>query len=160
MPEKEKKKVILDSGAVINDSFFSFQEGLLYLMPESVLSELKDTRSRLLADNAIKNSLLEIKSPSRESLAAAKKATKELNTELSGADTDVLALAIEFNRQKKKTTVLTDDYSLQNVLSYLGIGFTPVLHTGIKRHFTLRRKCANCGATIKGKECERCGHTA
>ena len=151
MADKKKKRIILDAGAVINDPLFSFSGAFEYMIPSSVFSELKDMRSRLTADNALKNRRLSIKDPSRESVEDAKQSAKKLNTELSNQDIDVLALAME-----TEAKVITDDYSLQNVLSSLKMPFEGVTRNGIKRHFVLKKKCPNCGAYLKKGSCRNC----
>lgn len=158
---ESKERVILDSGAVINDSSFNFLGGIFF-MPSSAFSELKDMRSRLLADNAVKNGFLFVQTPSIESVANARESAKKVGTKLSNQDLDVLALAIESLDGGKRGTavrVLTDDYSLQNVLSSLGIPFRPIIHGGIKKHFALKEKpCQNCGTKSGNSACERCGY--
>jgi len=152
----DKKTLVLDAGAVINDSSFSFSQKKNYLMPSSVFSELRDFRSKLLADNALKNSLLKIEDAPAVYLKKAKDSASRVNTILSKQDLDVLALAIFLKEHKKSFAVITDDYSLQNVLSYNKILFEISLHEGIKKHFVLKKKCSNCGSIIKKKYCEKC----
>ena len=151
MTNKKNKLIILDAGAIINDPLFSFSKEFDYILPSSVFSELKDLISRLMADNALKNKILSIKNPSQESVEKAKQCAKKLNTELSGQDMDVLALAIETNAK-----VITDDYSLQNVLSSLKIPFKGIMHKEIKKHFVLKKKCPDCGTYLKNGNCRNC----
>ena len=158
MPKAEKQIALLDAGAVLNNPDFSFSGGKKYLMPSSVFSELKDMRARLLADNALKNSVLSLKEPEEKSIKEAKESAKKLNTKLSKADFDVLALAIRMRENKEDFFVITDDYSLQNVLSSLKIKFEPAMHSGIKGHFVLKRKCRNCGKILEGTSCDFCGN--
>lgn len=169
---KEKQKQLLDAAAVLNNPDFSFSSEKKSIMPPSVFSELKDLRARLLADNALRNSLLILREPKKEFLAKAKESAKKLNTMLSKADFDVLSLAIELKEGKESFSVVTDDYSLQNVLSFLKIKFEPSLHKGINRHFVLKRKCRNCGKPLpksftkkafcgkipEGNSCDFCGN--
>jgi len=153
-----KIKLILDAAAVLNNQEFSFNSGKTFIMPPSVFSELKDMGARLLADNALKNSALSLEDPEEKFIKKAIESAKKLNTKLSKTDLDVLALAISYAEKQEKFRVITDDYSLQNVLSFLKIKFEPAMHKGIKGHFVLKRKCKNCGRALEGNLCDFCGN--
>ncbi|HEX69286.1 MAG TPA: hypothetical protein ENG10_03210, partial [Candidatus Bathyarchaeota archaeon] len=45
---------------------------------------------------------------------------------LSQADIEVLALALQLKNSGENPTVVTDDYSMQNVANKLGIEFSPL----------------------------------
>lgn len=91
-------------------------------------------------------------------------ATGDLSS-LSDADISVLALSCELKSEGKDVALLTDDYSVQNVASRLGIRFIPYLWKGIRRRYgwviycpscgrqypSLRRVCENCGSVLRRK---------
>ena len=56
-------------------------------------------------------------------------------------------------------TVLTDDYSIQNVASRLGIPYEVILERGIREVVRWRYRCTGCGKFFEKptKECPVCG---
>lgn len=73
---------------------------------------------------------------------------------LSDVDVSVIALAIDL-----EGTVMTDDFSIQNVCSIMGIGYRPVGTDGIKRIEKWNYRCNGCGKWYKKKmnDCPICG---
>ncbi len=73
---------------------------------------------------------------------------------LSKTDIDILALALEMDG-----TVLSDDYSVQNVATALGIKFNAGVEKGIKEVFTWRWRCRGCGKFYDEEmpDCPICG---
>ncbi|MEM0505803.1 MAG: nucleotide-binding protein, partial [Thermosphaera sp.] len=80
-------------------------------------------------------------------------------SKLSKTDVEIAALALEL-RNSSKTIVFTDDYSLQNLLLHLKIGFRPVKTRGITEERVYVEKCPVCGY-VPGepgeKTCPLCG---
>ena len=80
---------------------------------------------------------------------------------LSQADIEVLALALQLKAAHKKPTIVTDDYSIQNVASKLKIEFSPLATFGIKYRFKWILYCPACRkkypSDYKPKKCEICG---
>jgi UPF0271 protein len=66
----------------------------------------------------------------------------------------VLALALEL-----EAVVLTDDYSLQNLATYLGVPYRPVGLKGIKDLRRWRWRCLGCGKIFDKEmpDCPICG---
>ncbi len=100
--------------------------------------------------------LLTISEPTSESVRKVKEAASRTgdSTRLSPTDVEVLALALELNAQ-----VLSDDYSLQNVATYLGIPFKPIGLRGIKDLRKWLWRCTGCGRVFDKEmpECPVCG---
>ena len=73
---------------------------------------------------------------------------------LSPTDTEVMALALELEAE-----VLTDDYSVQNLATYLGIPFRPVGIKAIKEVRRWRWRCIGCGKVFDKEmpDCPICG---
>ena len=73
---------------------------------------------------------------------------------LSPVDLAVLALAVD-----TRGTILTDDYSIQNVSRIMGIPFRPVGTAGISKVEKWNYQCIGCGKWFKEKidECPICG---
>ncbi|MDY0293208.1 MAG: nucleic acid-binding protein [Candidatus Methanomethylophilaceae archaeon] len=73
---------------------------------------------------------------------------------LSPVDISVLALALDL-----EGTILTDDFSIQNVASIMGIGYRAVGTSGIKKVERWNYQCLGCGKWYKERlpECLICG---
>jgi UPF0271 protein len=76
---------------------------------------------------------------------------------LSDVDISVIALALDLGG-----TVLTDDYSIQNVSRILGVGYKPVGTPGIRKVEKWNYRCNGCGKWFKENvtECPVCGHSS
>jgi UPF0271 protein len=77
---------------------------------------------------------------------------------LSAADRSLLALALELGAE---ATLVTDDYTMLDVASRLGIRTQTVNQEGIRASLDFRPRCSGCGrwfeAPQKGDECPVCG---
>ena len=133
-------KFILDASALLNDENFSFEGKNPYFMTSRVLGELRDFRSKSLAENALKQGSLKILDPCENSMQITFDKCDESGTNLSDADASVVALAIEFRERKEKFVVITDDYSVQNILKKLKIDFRGIAQGEIKKHRVFKKK--------------------
>jgi UPF0271 protein len=142
--------LILDSSALFS------MEGLPdedFLCPPGVVKELEkydDKRLGLWGD------LLRISDCTKTSVEKVLRTAKISGDlgKLSRVDITVLALAVDTGG-----TILTDDYSIQNVSRIMGIPFRPVGKEGIKKVEKWNYKCLGCGKWFKEKtdECPICG---
>ena len=132
-------KYILDAAALLNNENFSFEEGNKYYTTSMVFDEWKDFRSKSLAQNAESQGLLVIMDPCTNSIQITYDKLAESNTEMSDADSSLIALAIEFRQRKNKFVVITDDYSIQNILKKLKINFQGVAQKEIKEHRVFKK---------------------
>ncbi len=121
--------------------------------PPGVVAELrryKDRRPELWGE------LLDVRECSEPSLAAVREAAARSGDSgrLSEVDLSVIALALDTGG-----TVLTDDYSIQNVARIMGIPFEPVGQKGITRTERWNYRCLGCGRWYKERsdECPVCG---
>ena len=73
---------------------------------------------------------------------------------LSPTDRELLALAWDI-----RGSLVTDDYSIQNVARLLGLAFEPILAPGIKETWTWTYRCTGCRRTWPEwhEECPTCG---
>ncbi len=103
-------------------------------------------------------SIVTVTDPSRKSLDFIKKAAQATGDDarLSPVDMGLLALAKDLG-----ATILTDDYSIQNLARYLKIEYSPVGIKGIKELIKWRYRCTGCGNIwdTNYRECPICGHT-
>ena len=124
-----------------------------YVCPTGVIRELEsfdDPRLALWGD------LLRTSDCSKESLAIVDEAARKTGDagRLSPMDRTVIALALDVDG-----TILSDDYSIQNVARVLGIEFRAVGTKGIKKVVKWNYQCIGCRKWYKEKseECPVCG---
>lgn len=80
---------------------------------------------------------------------------------LSETDKQVLALALEIKASGRDPQIITDDYSIQNVATKLGIEFASLATFGIRRLLEWMRYCPACHreypADYPSTQCTVCG---
>ena len=143
---------VLDTSAL-----FLLQEmpaGETYTSP-GVMRELEkhgDSRVPFLSE------LISILTPSKASLDAVEAAAMETGDDarLSPVDVEVLALAFEL-----EATLMSDDYSIQNLATHMGLTFVPAGKKGISERLRWRYKCRGCGRVWGDlhEHCPVCGAT-
>jgi UPF0271 protein len=136
-------KLVIDSTALIE--LPQLPEGELYAPPkifEEAISLGPQLRSRQI----------NLKHPSKESKMKVEEMQKRTGDDLSPADRDAIALALDLN-----ATLVSDDYGVQNVASFLGVRFLPLSKPGIRTRRIYKMKCENCGNWIKTQTCSICG---
>ncbi len=143
-------KWVLDTSALFH--LEEMPQGEVYTST-GVLRELEDqgdNRTGFLPE------IITVLNPTAESLGEVDRGAKETGDDarVSPVDREVLALAIDL-----KATLISDDYSLQNLASHLGVGFTPIGKKGITREIKWRYKCEGCGRVWSRyySECPVCG---
>lgn len=151
---------VLDSSGIIG-GFFS--KKIPNFTTSQVIMEVKDLKSQLFLQSAMDNGHITIKEPHPHDL----KEVEEIITQsgdllrLSDVDKQVLALALTLKSDKKLPTVVTDDYSIQNVLKIMGIPYRSVLTKGIKDVVGWIKFCKGCKKIYPSDysltDCEICG---
>lgn len=129
---------VLDTSALMSGRPFA---GELFTTDE-VLQELRKQRAitpQLETFLAVK---VRIVAPSVEALTAMKKRAEVTGDahRLSPTDLDILAAAAELGG-----TLVTDDYSIQNLAQEVGIPYESVLERGITTKVNWRYRCSGCG---------------
>jgi len=124
---------ILDAAALLNAENFYFDKKNNYFTTNLVFDEWKDFQNRAIAKNALSEGILSIKDPTEESIQKVIDFVVKSNTKLSHADISIVALSFEFKEQGESFVVITDDYSIQNLLKKLKITFQGVIHKEIKK---------------------------
>ncbi|MEM5805482.1 MAG: DNA-binding protein [Candidatus Aenigmatarchaeota archaeon] len=142
-------RVVLDASAIIylND-FSKFDE--IYTVPE-VIDEVKDRTSRL----KIATINLQVKEPNFNSIMDVTQMAKETGDleKLSSTDIKILALA-----KTTGSTIISDDYSLQNVAEKMRIPYLSLFNKKIQQLIIWKKICKSCGRKYyKGKVCKVCG---
>jgi len=156
----DKKARVLDSTAII----LGFTEPLSGRMITSrkVLEEAKYGEAEYRALASREGHMIEVMDPDRKYVEEVKKfAAKMGELELSEADLSILALALQLLKEKYEVSIITSDYSIQNLASLLGIEVEPILHRGINKTIIWVAYCSMCGWSgdkKPGEPCPVCGH--
>jgi UPF0271 protein len=128
-------------------------------------------REELIADSlplvrfsaAVESGKLKVKMPEESSVLKVKESSKTVGDMLylSEADLHVLALALELKDAGNLPSIVTDDYSIQNVAHQIGVDFTSLMTFGIRFRFYWILYCPACHrkypADYKLKKCKVCG---
>jgi UPF0271 protein len=155
--------VILDTSAFLA-GFDPFSAGQEQVTTPKVEEELKsNSMARMRFQTAIESGKVKIIAPTDEFFSQAKiSASKAGDVHvLSETDMQLLALALEYKSRGYLPKIVTDDYSIQNVATRMGIGFVALATFGIKRLLEWIRYCPACHkqypANSKFTECQVCG---
>jgi UPF0271 protein len=95
---------------------------------------------------AVENGKLKVKAPSEEFLSRVKASAITVGDSffLSETDVQILALALELKAAGYSPQIVTDDYSIQNVATQMGIEFASLATFGIRRLLEWVRYCPAC----------------
>jgi endoribonuclease Nob1 len=151
---------VLDASAIIGG--FSSKKSQNFITA-SVISEIKDFKSKLYLESAIGNGSIIIMEP--ESVDTKNVSNIIIKSgdvlRLSDVDKNLVALAFKLKRKHKNPLVVTDDYSMQNVLKIVGIPYRSVLTEGINEIYGWVKICKGCKKKYPPEyvfdECEICG---
>ena len=104
----------------------------------------------------LENIHLKVMAPRHEFLEKIRRAAEKTGdiARLSDTDMEVLALALELG-----ATIISDDYSIQNVAQSMKIEYRSGVEPGIKKIFNWTFRCTGCGRYFEKKydSCEICG---
>ncbi|UCG04460.1 MAG: NOB1 family endonuclease [Candidatus Heimdallarchaeota archaeon] len=154
----EPNTLVLDATAFIRLDFPQLQSltNVSFFTTHSVVSELKDSRSRMNLDILKYSDRLRTSSPQKKLIEELKKRIQTIDpqTTLSHVDIEVLALALQL-----EGALVSNDLNLQNAALYLNI---PIKVVSGKKITYLRKwqlKCKSCGKKIKDavEICPICG---
>lgn len=144
---------ILQSG--MHDECFTTEEILGEIAHIRVLHETISTR--------LGSGMLKVGSASSESTRRISEVVRKLGEgKLSKADLSILALTLDLKERGFKPTLISDDFSIQNLAKSFSLSYLSYTTKGIKKGITWVLYCPACGRTIdrlKSKECEICGST-
>lgn len=148
---KKSKIYILDTSAILSGKPINIIDAKLVTTP-MVASELKPGGRDYQNFLFMKEKGLEIHSPSKDSTEKILSVSKETGdfSRLSRTDAQIMALALDLIQDDKNdVTILTDDYSIQNVANELKIKFEPISQSGITKRFKWVYQCRGCGKKFK-----------
>jgi UPF0271 protein len=158
-----KRVVILDTSAFVAgvDSFSL--EDKQFTVPKVEEEIRRNSMVKMRLEIAIESGKLKVKTPTQESATKAEVYANKVGDsfKLSETDKQLLALALELKDTSYAPQIVTDDYSIQNVATQMGIEFLSLTTLGIKRLLEWVRYCPACykeyAADSKFKECLICG---
>jgi UPF0271 protein len=163
MMSKNRPVFVLDTSAIIYGFNPRLVEGVHYITPK-VEAELLGRRTKNITDLSVSSGCLKVRSPKeeyKEKVRGKATSTGDLSV-LSETDMEVVALALELKGEGQVPTVISDDYSLQNLCTNMEISFRPMMTKGITQEFWWFLYCPACGATyeksLKSNICQVCGH--
>jgi endoribonuclease Nob1 len=114
-------------------------------------------------NTAVESGKIQIKAPTEEYSNKVKASSSKMGDShlLSETDSQLLALALEYKEKGYLPKIVTDDYSIQNVATEMGIQFLALATFGIKRLLEWIRYCPAChkqySANSKCSACLICG---
>lgn len=127
-----------------------------------ITSEIKDIKASILFNSLLDDNQLIIQEPTSEAIKELEKTITKSGDDLrlSAPDMDITALAIDLNKNHK-TKLVTDDYSIQNVLKILEIPYQSIITKGIEQTYSWKKSCPSCGKQYSSdyqfEDCEVCG---
>ncbi|MCL5878000.1 MAG: hypothetical protein M1540_09340 [Candidatus Bathyarchaeota archaeon] len=161
--EQGRRVVVLDTSAFVAgyDAFSVNAEQVTVPKVEEEL--LRNSMVKLRFQTALESGKVKVRAPTKEHEQAAKASANKVGDahKLSETDMQLLSLALELKSQGCTPQIVTDDYSIQNVATQLGVEFVALATLGIKRLLEWIRYCPACHkqypADSKFKECQICG---
>ncbi len=142
---------VLDASALLTGRPFP---GDLATVPGVLREVRRDGMTPAL--EAFLETQVRILSPTREALRIVGDASETSGDShrLSPTDVELIALAMDL-----KASVVTDDYSIQNVARALGIPYETIMENGISDIWRWTYRCTGCGRTWPEwhEECPTCG---
>ena len=153
--------LVLDTSSFIQGINISDTETRLYTT-WLVRDEILENMALIRLDNWVQSGRITIKNPSKHILKHVLESSRKLGEHKALSDTDhsVIALALELSTDYD-TTVISDDYSVQNLSDYLGIKHRGLATKGIKKRFQWINYCPGCRKQFSEQQednvCSICG---
>ncbi len=158
-----RRIIVLDTSALLA-GFDPFSLGEEQVTVPQVREEVRANSMVLVRfKTAIESGKLKVKAPSEEFTNKVKESSSKVGDsfKLSETDTQLLALSLELKSEGYTPQIITDDYSIQNVATQMGIEFLALATFGIKRLLEWIRYCPACHReyppNCTSKECQICG---
>jgi len=151
---------VLDASAIIGGFISKKSENYV---TASVITEIKDLKSKITLERAIEDGSITIMEPDQIDIKSVSDVIKKSGDvlRLSSIDIKLVALGFKLKRESKNPLIVTDDYSMQNVLKIVGIPYRSVLTEGINEIYGWIKICKGCKKKYPPEyaddECEICG---
>lgn len=154
-----RKIYILDTTALIS---WRLPTGEAIVTCPHVVSEARGELTGAIVEAYLHTGNLNIQEPEDNYIKEAVEAAKKMGdlVKLSETDIHVIALAIKYMGKGYRPIVVTDDYSIQNILDYMGIDYMSY-YRRIRTSIKWIMICKQCGKTYPPEttleRCEECG---
>ncbi|MFX0064412.1 MAG: PIN domain-containing protein [Candidatus Hermodarchaeota archaeon] len=155
---------ILDTSAIIHfEAVLPKRPGIRYIICSSVLKELKARLTQYRFQALEGKQFITYMDASTEALTKVLATATKVGSlkSLSQTDIDVIALAVHLkDSTKNKVIVITNDFPIQNVCSFLNIAFQSTSKAfKIKEEIEWTWICQYCGQTLEPfqENCLNCG---
>jgi len=145
-------KYVLDSSAFIGGFLPEEDE---YFTVHEVIDEVGDDISKERLSYFLNSEKIKIKDPKQENIDKVVKKTMESGDNLSLTDIKIIALSLELD-----SSIISEDYGIQNVSSMLNIRFKSIRELGIKKIIWWEYYCMGCKKKYSKdkKICGDCGN--
>ncbi|MEM3714318.1 MAG: hypothetical protein QXF82_05145, partial [Nitrososphaeria archaeon] len=113
---------------------------------------------RKIVEEALEIKRLEKINPEEKFIIKAEEIAKETNDikYLSKSDISTIALALELKEKGFEPIIITDDFSIQNVIKFLGLKYAPMATRGIRKLIKWKLYCPACGRKYNGEKLNEC----
>ena len=148
--------LILDATAIIQGYEHPDSKIQLYTVPY-VVNEIRDTVPKLRLDAWINAGKIKVIEPKTQHVERIESETQKMgeSRNLSNPDKMVLALALQLKDDDWEPIIMSDDYSVQNMASKLGIKYISIAVKGIKRRIEWEIYCPGCRRKYSSPQRER-----
>jgi UPF0271 protein len=158
---KRKRALVLDSTA--------FYAGVpstsisKYCTTPSVVKEVSHIKKlSMIVSALIDSNKLSIIEPLDNSVEEVRRIANKSGDlqKLSDTDISIIALGIQLKKNGYDVTIVSDDYSIQNLANFSGLRFSPVMTKGITRTIRWFLYCSGCGKAFYNSNmaiCDVCG---
>lgn len=116
-----------------------------FSVPE-VVEELKEVSPSYRLAASSSSGKLKIQSPTSSAMKEVANKANSLGDKrkLSKADSSILALALDLQRDGKTAIIVSDDYAVQNVAEEIGLSYQSLATGGIRQKFKWVYYCPAC----------------
>jgi UPF0271 protein len=138
------KKILLDTSAFIQG--YNMSQNEEYYTVSEVLVEIKAELGKMRYEGAkASGKLREIQPEDKwvKEIEAKARVSGEAH-KLSPTDKQLLALGLQLKSENEVPTIVSDDYSIQNMASRLGLRFVAQVTHGIKKVYEWSIYCPGC----------------
>jgi endoribonuclease Nob1 len=152
MNQQTKLKVyILDTSAILSGKPMNFENIKMITTPK-IRDEIQPGGRDYRIFEFLIEKGLNIQIPSYKAIKKIDEISSKTGDiyRLSDADKEILAIALDINNDKEKEAVIiTDDYSIQNTASEIGLKFENIAQNGITKKLKWGIICTGCGKKFK-----------
>ena len=156
-----KKALVLDSTAFY--AGIPYKGNSAYYTTPQVISEVSHNRALKMAISAFMESgRLIVTEPANNIIEEVELMANKSGDvmKLSKTDISIVALSVQLNRDMKDVTIISDDYSIQNIVNFFGLKFSCVMTRGISKTIKWSIYCSGCGKVFHKSNvnvCDVCG---